>query len=80
MGPVLVVVGAVVFWLLLSVKVLNEYERGVVFRLGQAAARSPRARASCSCLARSTGWCGSACARWSSTCRRRTSSPATTSR
>jgi regulator of protease activity HflC (stomatin/prohibitin superfamily) len=25
----------VVFWLLLSVKVLNEYERGVVFRLGK---------------------------------------------
>src|SRR5205085_4642125 len=23
-----------VFWLLLSVKILNEYERGVVFRLG----------------------------------------------
>ena len=29
------VVGLVVFWLLLSVKVLNEYERGVVFRLGK---------------------------------------------
>jgi regulator of protease activity HflC (stomatin/prohibitin superfamily) len=29
------VVGAVVFWLLLSVKVLNEYERAVVFRLGK---------------------------------------------
>ena len=27
--------GLVVFWLLLSVKVLNEYERGVVFRLGK---------------------------------------------
>ncbi len=35
MGPVLFVVGAVVFWLLLSIKVLNEYERGVVFRLGK---------------------------------------------
>jgi regulator of protease activity HflC (stomatin/prohibitin superfamily) len=29
------VVGIVVFWLLLSLKVLNEYERGVVFRLGK---------------------------------------------
>ena len=29
-----VAAGLVVFWLLLSVKVLNEYERGVVFRLG----------------------------------------------
>ena len=27
--------GLVVFWVLLSVKVLNEYERGVVFRLGK---------------------------------------------
>ena len=34
MGPFLVV-GLVVFWLLLSIKVLNEYERGVVFRLGK---------------------------------------------
>ncbi len=33
--PVFVVVGVVVFWLLLSVKVLNEYERAVVFRLGK---------------------------------------------
>jgi regulator of protease activity HflC (stomatin/prohibitin superfamily) len=35
MSPILVVVAAVVFWLLLSVKVLNEYERGVIFRLGK---------------------------------------------
>ncbi len=33
--PVIFVVGAVVVWLMLSVKVLNEYERGVVFRLGK---------------------------------------------
>jgi regulator of protease activity HflC (stomatin/prohibitin superfamily) len=30
-----VVAGLVVLWLLLSIKVLNEYERGVVFRLGR---------------------------------------------
>ncbi|MCL4819355.1 MAG: slipin family protein [Vicinamibacteria bacterium] len=30
-----VVLFLIVFWLLLSVKVLNEYERGVVFRLGK---------------------------------------------
>jgi regulator of protease activity HflC (stomatin/prohibitin superfamily) len=35
MEPLFVVAGAVVFWLLLSVKVLNEYERAVVFRLGK---------------------------------------------
>ena len=34
MGPMFVL-GLVVFWVLLSVKVLNEYERGVIFRLGK---------------------------------------------
>ena len=34
-SPVVFVLGAFVFWLLLSVKVLNEYERGVIFRLGK---------------------------------------------
>ena len=34
--PEILVVGFLfVFWLLLSVKVLNEYERGVIFRLGK---------------------------------------------
>ncbi len=35
MEPAVVVVGLVVFWLLLSIKILNEYERAVVFRLGK---------------------------------------------
>jgi len=35
MQPLLVILVAVVFWILLSVKILNEYERGVVFRLGK---------------------------------------------
>jgi len=35
MQPVVFLFGAVVFWLMLSVKVLNEYERGVIFRLGK---------------------------------------------
>jgi regulator of protease activity HflC (stomatin/prohibitin superfamily) len=30
-----VVIGLFLFWLLLSVKILNEYERGVIFRLGK---------------------------------------------
>ena len=34
MGPGIVVF-IVVFWILLSVKILNEYERGVIFRLGK---------------------------------------------
>jgi regulator of protease activity HflC (stomatin/prohibitin superfamily) len=33
--PLAVVVGLVIFWLLASVKVLNEYERAVIFRLGK---------------------------------------------
>jgi regulator of protease activity HflC (stomatin/prohibitin superfamily) len=33
--PAVIVVVAVVLWLMLSVKVLREYERGVVFRLGK---------------------------------------------
>jgi len=35
MQPLLVILVPVVFWILLSVKVLNEYERGVIFRLGK---------------------------------------------
>jgi regulator of protease activity HflC (stomatin/prohibitin superfamily) len=35
MPEVMVVAFVVVFWLFLSVKVLNEYERGVIFRLGK---------------------------------------------
>jgi regulator of protease activity HflC (stomatin/prohibitin superfamily) len=35
MPPVFIVLGFVVFWILLSVKILNEYERGVIFRLGK---------------------------------------------
>jgi regulator of protease activity HflC (stomatin/prohibitin superfamily) len=34
MGPAFLL-GVILFWLLLSLKVLNEYERGVVFRLGK---------------------------------------------
>jgi regulator of protease activity HflC (stomatin/prohibitin superfamily) len=34
MGPGIIVF-IVVFWLLLSIKILNEYERGVIFRLGK---------------------------------------------
>lgn len=30
-----IIAGGIVFWLMLSVKILNEYERGVIFRLGK---------------------------------------------
>ena len=39
MTPAVFVLGFAIFWLLLSVKVLNEYERGVVFRLGKVLAK-----------------------------------------
>jgi regulator of protease activity HflC (stomatin/prohibitin superfamily) len=35
MPPILVALVAVAVWVMLSVKILNEYERGVVFRLGK---------------------------------------------
>ena len=35
MQPLVFIVVAVVFWVMLSVKILNEYERGVIFRLGK---------------------------------------------
>ncbi len=35
MPPVAFVIGAALFWVLLSIKILNEYERGVIFRLGK---------------------------------------------
>jgi regulator of protease activity HflC (stomatin/prohibitin superfamily) len=35
MGPFAIAALVVVFWLLISIKVLNEYERGVIFRLGK---------------------------------------------
>ena len=34
-SPFLIPLAIVVFWLLLSIKILNEYERAVVFRLGK---------------------------------------------
>jgi regulator of protease activity HflC (stomatin/prohibitin superfamily) len=39
MGPFIIVVGLLLFWVLASIKVLNEYERGVIFRLGKLLAK-----------------------------------------
>ena len=62
----------IVIWLMLSVKILNEYERGVVFRLGNLRPQ-PIGPGSSSSSSRSTAWSGSACERSCSTSRRRTS-------
>ena len=33
--PVVVVIAIIVFWLFSCINILNEYERGVIFRLGR---------------------------------------------
>lgn len=48
----------VVLYILSSIKILREYERGVIFRLGRLL---PFAKGWC--LHRWTAWCGSRCAR-----------------
>ena len=78
--PLLIVAVIVVMYLVGSIKILAEYERGVIFRLGKLLPAAEGARASSSCSRPSIAWCGSACARSSWTCRRRTSSRATTCR
>src|SRR5262245_61483796 len=39
MSPLVLVLGLFLFWVFLSLKVLNEYERAVIFRLGKLLAR-----------------------------------------
>jgi len=53
----------VVLYILSSIKILHEYERGVIFRLGRLLPSMPRDRESSWCLCRSTAWCGFRCAR-----------------
>ena len=76
--PLLVFCAIVILYLINCIKILREYERAVIFRLGRAA---PRAKGPGIILssARFDRWSVSRCARkcWKS--RRRTSSPATTS-
>ena len=69
----------VIIYLLSSIKILAEYERGVIFRLGRllGTAKGPGIIL---VFAPSTAWYGFRCGRKRSRFRRRTSSPATTSR
>ena len=75
--PALIAVAIIVLYIINSIKILKEYERAVVFRLGRI--RPPKVPASSSSSARSTRSSASRSARrpWRSP--RRTSSPATTS-
>ena len=55
----LIVLVIVVLYVVSSIKILAEYERGVVFRLGKLLPQ-PRDRVSSSCSRRSIGWSASA--------------------
>ena len=68
--PVLIVVAILVLYLLNSIKILREYERGVIFRLGRALP-PPRVPASFLSSVPSTRWSASRCARRCSRSRRR---------
>ena len=74
-----IVIIIVVLYFLSSIKILAEYERGVIFRLGRLLpdAKGP-GRHFCVRAAGPHG-AGFACGRRRWKCRRRTSSPATTS-
>ena len=50
----LVIILIIVIYLISSIKILAEYERGVIFRLGRVLA-NPKVRASFWCLRRLTG-------------------------
>jgi regulator of protease activity HflC (stomatin/prohibitin superfamily) len=78
-SPFLILIAAPVLYFLMAVKVLNEYERGVVFRLGKLLPQAkgpgvifvfPPIDRMVRVSLRTTSW----------TCRRRTSSRGTTSR
>ena len=71
--PIIVVVLIVVLYLLSSIKILAEYERGVIFRLGHLLPQRQRARASSWCSRPSIALCASPCGRKRSRFRRRTS-------
>ena len=73
-----VVIVIVVLYLLSSIKILREYERGVIFRLGRVLL-PPKVRESSWSSGLSTRSCASRCGRKCLKSRRRTSLPATTS-
>ena len=65
-----VIVILVLMFLYASIKILREYERGIVFTLGRLPA--PRGRDSFCSIRSSSRWCASTCAWTSTKCRRRT--------
>ena len=77
--PTLVIIVIVVLYILSSIKILREYERGVIFRLGRLLP-TPKGPGRILVFRRSTRSCASRCGRRRSKSRRRTSLRATTSR
>jgi regulator of protease activity HflC (stomatin/prohibitin superfamily) len=69
--PVLIVLFILAMYLISSLKILAEYERGVIFRLGKLLPR-PKGPGVILVFAPSIAWSASACARSRSRCRRRT--------
>ena len=69
--PLLVLLLIVVLYLISSIKILAEYERGVVFRLGSCC-RQPKGPGLVLVFVPSIGWCAWGCARSCTTCRRKT--------
>ena len=59
-GGFVILMIILVFYLISSVKILAEYERGVIFRLGRVLP-SRRGQESFWCSRRSIGWCGCLC-------------------
>jgi len=69
--PILIFIAIVVLYLLNSIKILREYERGVIFRLGRALP-TPKGPGIILVFRPSTRWCASRCARMCSKFRPRT--------
>lgn len=68
---IIVIAVLILIFIYASIRVLREYERGVVFTLGRYIP-APRAPA-CFCWCRSSSrWCASICVSWSTKSRRRT--------
>ena len=80
MVPYLALVIIAILFLYSAIKILNEYERVVDLPAGPARSAPKGPGLILLISGHSTRWSGSACASSPSTCRRRTSSPRTTSR
>ncbi len=77
--PIVFIV-AIAFYLVSSIKILAEYERGVIFRLGRVRSQPKGPGVILVFRPASIAWCACRCASKPWRCPRRTWSPAITSR